>query len=206
MFEALANYLIKNGDFGPEELKLVEAAVKPKRLRKRQYFLQEGDINHYNGFVVKGCLRLFRVAEDGTEHIMRFFIEDWWATDYMSFHGEQRSNFYIEALEDCELLVMDKKSFDELVNTIPKMRKMIEKLSAKNYEATQNRILSNISETAEQRYANFANGCPQIFNRVPLHMVASFLGLSRETLSRVRKQYIKKRANEGPKQALNISL
>lgn len=195
MFDSLSTYLVEKGSLTNDELKLVEEVTVQKRIRKRQYLLQEGDVSNYISFVVKGCLRLYLVSKDGQEHIMRFSVENWWVSDYDSFHSGLPSKYNIDALEDSELLMITKKNYDLLTETIPNFKRLIDKLSAKNYEAHQNRILSNISETAEEKYQNFIKTYPAIFDRVPLHMVASFLGLSRETLSRVRQQNARKHGN-----------
>ncbi|WP_246269321.1 Crp/Fnr family transcriptional regulator [Chitinophaga oryzae] len=191
MFEALANYLREGAGLSDEELQLVKQVTKEKKLRKRQYLLQEGDVSYYNSFVAKGCLRLYRIGKDGAEHILRFSIENWWMSDYESYNSGEPSKGYIDAIEDSELLLIRKEDFDMLSNTIPKFRLFREKLEARSFDATQRRILSNISETAEEKYLNFINTCPKIYERIPLHMVASFLGVSRETLSRVRQQHSK---------------
>jgi CRP-like cAMP-binding protein len=195
MFESLAKYLVEKGGLTPDELKLVEEAAVPRKIRKHQYLLQEGDISHYNSFVVKGCFRLYRVGKNDQEHILRFAIENWWISDYDSYQSGLPSKNNIDALENSELLMIEKAKFDMLRETIPRFKELIDKLVAKNYEAHQNRILSNISETAEQQYDNFIRSYPTIYERVPLHMIASFLGMSRETLSRVRQQNAKKDKN-----------
>jgi len=196
MFSALATYLIEKGGLTNDELKLVEEVVIPKKIRKRQYLLQEGDVSHYIGFVVKGCFRLYSLGKNGEEHSMRFAIENWWISDFDSFQSGAPSKYNIDALEDGELLMMKKEKFEALIETIPNFKKLIDKLTAKNYEVHQNRILSNISETAEEKYDNFIRSYPMIYERIPLHMVASFLGLSRETLSRVRQLNSQKRTNK----------
>jgi CRP-like cAMP-binding protein len=195
MFSSLATYLIEKGGLTNDELRLVEEVAIPKKIRKRQYLLQEGDVSHYINFVVKGCFRLYSIGKNGEDHIMRFAIENWWISDFDSFHSGLPSKYNVDALEDGELLMIKKEKFDLLIETIPNFKKLIDKLTAKNYEVHQNRILSNISETAEEKYDNFIRSYPMIYDRVPLHMVASFLGLSRETLSRVRQQHARKRTN-----------
>ena len=195
MFSALATYLTEKGGLTNDELKQVEEAAIPKKIRKHQYLLQEGDHSSYNSFVVKGCFRLYSIGKDGEEHVMRFAIENWWISDYDSYQSGLPSKYNIDALEDGELLMIKKEKFDNLIETIPSFKKLIDKLVAKNYEAHQNRILSNISESAEEKYENFIRTYPVIYDRIPLHMIASFLGLSRETLSRVRKQRAQKRTN-----------
>jgi CRP-like cAMP-binding protein len=191
MFESLAIYLKEKGDLTDEELKLVEEVVMQKKLRKRQYLLQEGNVSKNVSFIAKGCLRLYRVGKDDAEHVLRFGIEKWWISDFDSFHSARPSKYNIDALEDSELLMIEKEKYDHLLVTIPNFQNLIRKLEARNFEVSQERILSNISESPQEKYDNFLKMFPQIYNRVPLHMVASFLGVSRETLSRVRQQYAK---------------
>lgn len=169
----------------------MRAVTVHKKLRKRQYLLQEGDVCHYNCFVARGFLRSYRVTEDGMEHILRFAVENWWLTDAESYNNGTPSRTNIDALEHSDLLLIEKEDFLKLVDTIPKLREFRDKLKSKSYEVSQNRIISNISDTAEEKYIRFKKNYPNIFNRVPLHMVASYLGVSRETLSRIRNQYAK---------------
>ena len=191
MFETFAAYLTEKAGLNNEELKLVKDAFVEKKLRKRQYLLQEGDVSHYNSFVAKGCLRLYRVGHDGSEHILRFAIENWWMSDYESYNSGDPSKCNIDALEDTEILLIKKESFDALCNVIPKLKAFKDNLDARSYTASQNRILSIISETAEEKYDSFMKSYPHIYSRVPLHMIAAYLGVSRETLSRIRRQYTK---------------
>jgi len=188
MYEFLT-YLRENAGLSEQELNLVEELTLSKRLRKRQYLLQEGDISHYNGFIAKGCLRLYRIGKDGTEHILKFGIENWWISDYESYNSGLPSKSNIDALEDSELVLIEKQDFDFLCKTIPSLQNFRERLDNKSFDVSQNRILSNISDTAEEKYEKFINTYPDIYSRVPLHMIASFLGVSRETLSRVRQRY-----------------
>jgi CRP-like cAMP-binding protein len=192
MVELFAQYLKEKGGLTPPELETIGRVATFKRIRKNQYLLEEGDASNFIGFVLKGSFRLFRVGEDGQEHIMRFAIENWWISDFASFMNGKPSTNYIEALEDSELILITKADWENLLETIPNFKRMIDNLSARNFEAHQNRILSNISESAETRYENFVNQFPPIYNRIPLYMIASFLGLTRETLSRIRKQSVKK--------------
>lgn len=191
MFEVFAAYLKEKARLTDEELEQVRAVTINRRLRKRQYLLQEGDVCHYNCFVAKGCLRNYRVSEDGVEHILKFAVENWWLSDQESYNNGTRTKNNIDALEDSELLLIEKADFEKLVTDIPRFREFRDKLKARSFDASQNRIMSNISDTAEERYSNFMKSYPDVFNRVPLHMIASYLGVSRETLSRIRNQYAK---------------
>jgi CRP-like cAMP-binding protein len=194
MLASFIDYLNEKGKLTTEDLERVTNASVQKRIRKHQYLLGEGEVSDFVGFVVKGSFRLFRIGDDKQEHIMRFAIENWWISDFISFMSGQPSNCYIEALEDSELIRFSKEKWDELLATSSNFRQIIEALTAKNFEAHQNRIFSNISEPAEVRYEKFVQQYPTLYNRIPLYMIASFLGLTRETLSRVRKQAVKKGA------------
>ncbi len=191
MFENFAQYLKKNASLTDNEIEQFRAKTITKKLRKRQYLLQEGDICHYNSFVSKGCMRLYRVGDNGAEHILRFAVENWWIADYESYNSGEPAKNNVDALEDSELILIRKSDLDDFVKTIPNFQRFKERLDARSYDASQNRILSNISDTAEKRYENFIKKYPDFFNRVPLHMIASYLGLTRETLSRIRSNYAK---------------
>ena len=191
MFESLAVYLREGAGLSDEELDFVRQVSIERKLRKRQYLLQEGDVSIYNCFVVKGCLRLYRIGKDGAEHILNFAVENWWISDCESFSTGLPAQGTIDALEDSEVILIKKDDYEALIRKIPKFQLFKERQDAKKFNATQRRILSNISETAEERYVNFVKLYPELYSRVPLHMVASFLGVTRETLSRVRQQYAK---------------
>lgn len=190
MFDIFAAYLRKNASLNEEELRVVEEApLILKKLRKRQYLLQEGDICQHNCFIAAGCLRMYRVGADGTEHMLRFGVEDWWMADYESYNSGHPAKNNIDALEDSELILIKKEDFDSLFKALPKLREFRERLDAKSFDVSQNRVLSNISETAEEKYDSFIKSYPSFYSRVPLHMIASYLGVTRETLSRVRQKY-----------------
>ncbi|GAA4327188.1 Crp/Fnr family transcriptional regulator [Mucilaginibacter gynuensis] len=192
MFEAFEKYLKEKAGLDSEQIAAVRAVSIEKKLRKRQYLLQAGDVCHYNCFVTNGCLRMYTVSEDGVEHMLRFAVENWWISDRESYNNSTRSNCYIDALENAEVILIDKPDFIQLLSTIPQFKNFIDSLLARSYDAIQHRVIGAISYTAEEKYQNFIKRFPDIFYRVPLHMIASYLGVSRETLSRVRSQYVQK--------------
>jgi CRP-like cAMP-binding protein len=192
MFEVFEQYLIEKAGLNKQEIAAVRAVSVAKRLRKRQYLLQEGDVCVNNCFIAKGCLRLYRVGEDGIEHMLRFAVENWWISDQESLNNGIPSKNNIDALEDSEVILISQTDYINLQMTIPKLRELVERLKARSFEASQRRILSNISFSAEEKYQNFIKTYPDIFYRIPLHMIASYLGVSRETLSRIRNQYVHK--------------
>jgi CRP-like cAMP-binding protein len=192
MFEVFEAYLSTKAGLNEQEIAEVRAVSLEKKLRKRQYLLQEGEICLYNCFVVKGCLRLYLVGEDGAEHMLRFAVENWWMSDQESLNNAIPSKKNIDALEASELILIGQADYLNLQKNIPKFRELVESLKDRSFEASQRRILSNISFSAEEKYQNFIKTFPDIFYRIPLHMIASYLGVSRETLSRIRNQFAHK--------------
>ena len=166
--------------------------LKTKKLRKRQYFLQEGDVCKYQGFVIKGCLRSYEIDAKGIEHIVQFCPEDWWISDIYSFYTEEPSKNNIDALEDTELLIFDKNSLEDLYKEIPKLERYFRLLMQNSLISLSRRVLSSMSKSATERYCDFIERYPQIEQRVPNHQIASYLGIKPESLSRIRRKYIGK--------------
>ena len=174
-----------------EEEALIMATFQPKKLRKKQYFLQEGDVCKYAGFVVKGAMRQYSVDDKGIEHIVHLFIENYWANDRESSTMLTPSKYNIDAWEDTEMLVITRAEMLDLMDKIPALVQMIRLMDERNAIANQRRLSSTISNTAEKRYEEFAENHPQFIQRFPQHIIASYLGITKETLSRIRKQAMK---------------
>lgn len=170
---------------------LIVATFQPKKLRKKQYFLQEGDVCKYAGFIVKGAMRQYRVDEKGVEHMVQLFIENYWANDRESSTMLTPSIYNIDAWEDTDILLITRADMLDLMAKIPSITEMIRLMDERNAIANQRRLNSTISNTAEKRYEEFAKNHPQFIQRFPQHLIASFLGITKETLSRIRKQAIK---------------
>lgn len=167
------------------------AHLKPKKLRKRQYFLQEGDVCKYTGFIVKGSARTFIVDEKGHEHILKLSVENWWLADFESFYHLTPSRYNIEALEDLEVLQVTNAQVEEFFTPIPAFTAMQEVIKQNYAIANQNRVQAAISYTAEERYEDLISNYPHFLKRFPQNMIASYLGISPETLSRIRKNALK---------------
>lgn len=158
-----------------------------RKLRKKQYFLQEGDICKYMGFVLKGSSRMYSIDDKGHEHILRFGLPSWWIGDFESYMLSTPSGFHIEMLEDAELLAVTHDHIQELIDTIPAVAEMIKAIDKQSSISTQKRIHAAISLTAEERYDNLLQTYPEFLQRFPQNMIASYLGISPETLSRIKK-------------------
>jgi CRP-like cAMP-binding protein len=188
MFEVLFQKLDEKIQLSEEEKELCKTFFIPKKLRKRQYILQEGDVCKYVAFVEKGMLRSYTIDEKGNEHIMQFAFEGWWIADQFSFLTGEPAVYTIDAIEDSELLLLSKQEEEQLLKRIPKFERYFRILLQNSLIATQRRLISSLSQSAEERYHQLINICPTIPQRVPQHMMASFLGITPETLSRIRRQ------------------
>ena len=171
-----------------EEEALIVATFQPKKLRKKQYFLEEGNVCKYVGFIVKGAMRQYSVDDKGVEHTVHLYIENWWVSDRESAIMLTPSKYNIDAWEDTELLVVTRAEMLDLIEKIPSIAQMTRLMDERSFIASQRRLNSTISNTAEKRYEEFANNHPQFIQRFPQHLIASFLGITKETLSRIRKQ------------------
>jgi len=172
------------------EQDVLMAAFDRKHLRKRQYFLREGDVCKYIGFITRGSSRMFTVDEKGHEHIIRFGLESWWISDHESLVNLTPSPYFIEMLEDAELLTISLPNALELRNKSRCFDLTVKILDQFQAIAMQKRIHAAIGMTAEERYYELSLTYPQFLERFPLNMIASYLGLSPETLSRIRKNAI----------------
>jgi CRP-like cAMP-binding protein len=170
-----------------EEEALIIATFQPKKLRKKQYFLQEGDVCKYAGFVVKGAMRQYSVDDKGIEHIVHLFIENYWASDRESSIMLTPSIYNIDAWENTELLIITRAEMLDLMEKIPALVQVIRLMDEKHAIANQRRLNSTIGNSAEKRYEEFVKNHPQFIQRFPQHIIASYLGITKETLSRIRK-------------------
>ena len=168
------------------EAELIKNIFVPKKIRKRQFFLQEGQVCKYGAFIVKGAMRQYSVDDKGVEHIVRLLIENWWAVDRESFVMLTPSVYNIDAWEDTEMLVVTKSDSLDLFNQIPVLAQWARKLDEHHAFAAQRRLSASISFSAEKRYSDFASTYPEFLQRFPQHMIASYLGITKETLSRIR--------------------
>ncbi|GGH10248.1 Crp/Fnr family transcriptional regulator [Pedobacter zeae] len=189
MFAPFEKYLLGFVQISGADLERIKSVATVKKIRKWQSLLHDGEVWKSMCFVVSGCFRLYRFDQKGIDHTVRFGIENWWMTDTESFNHQTPSNYNIEALSSSTVIIWGKNDWEQLLVTISAFKQFYDRLNASAYETSQQRIFSLISGSAEERYLEFQRAYPNVFNKVPLHMVASYLGISRETLSRIRKDF-----------------
>ncbi len=191
-FEFFKTYINSKVTISDSDFEKIREVGKIKKLRKKQYLLQEGDLWQHYAFVCSGCLRTYTVDEKSAEHIIKFSIENWWAGDREALLNATPSKYNIDALEESILILIKREDMDNLFIAIPEFLSMINNLINRTYIAAQNRVNDAMTFSTEERYNLFIQKFPDIFNRVPLHMIASYLGVSAERLSRIRSLSAKK--------------
>ena len=190
-FQPLFDYIARFIPLTDQERSLVESKFKIRKFLKGQFVVQNGDTCKYESFVLSGCLKTFYIDNDGHEHIVMFAIEDWWTGDMYSFLTQTPGLYTIDALEDSELFCLEKNALEELYTKIPKFEKFFRHLLQNAFIAGQRRIIESMSLAADQRYCKFIEQFPLMEKRLPLKQIASYLGITPESLSRIRSQYIK---------------
>lgn len=170
------------------EKEYVTQRFKPRLFRKRQYALQEGNVSNQMYFVVKGCLRMYKIDEKGSIHLIQFAAEDHWITDLGSFYSEQPSELAIDAVEDSMVLQISHNDLIALYTEAPKFHRIFRVLIENSFVSLQKRLLQTISSTADERYKYFIETYPDLVNRLPQTQIASFLGITPEFLSRLRNK------------------
>ncbi len=189
MYEQLKNSLQEHVSLSDEEWELCKNNFRPKRMLKRQFLLQEGDVCRELAFVEKGSLCSYSVDSKGNQHVIRFAFDGWWIADLQSFFTNNPATFNIEVLENSELLMLDRQNHEKLLEEIPAYERYHRIILQNAYVALQQRVENALGLTAEEKYARLIEYRPEFMNRVPLNLVASYLGISPETLSRVRRDF-----------------
>ena len=163
---------------------------KEIKLKKKEVLLQEGQTCNYNYFVVKGCLRLYYINNKGVEHTTQFALENWWLSDYIAFQTGQPASFYIQSVENSEILAIDHKSLEKLYKLFPCVESYFRVIYQKAYAASQLKAKYFNDYSKEELYNHFSKAYPMFINRLPQYLIASFLGFTPEYLSEIRKRSV----------------
>jgi CRP-like cAMP-binding protein len=190
--EPLLNYIQNLTSLTEEEKQLIFDLFEPRTYRKRQYVLQEGDLCNQLSFIVRGCLRMYKVDDSGNMYILQFASENSWLSNIGSFHERKPSELNIDALEDTVVLQISYENLLFLYNKAPKFDRIFRVLIENSFVSLQKRLLQIISSSAEERYVSFVQEYAQLANRLPQTQIASFLGITPEFLSRIRNKQARK--------------
>jgi CRP-like cAMP-binding protein len=192
MFHQIDDYLSRCSALTSRELELFHSYLKPAMVKKRSFLLQQGEVCRFEAYILKGCLKKYYIDSQGNEVILQFAVEDWWISDIASFTEQKPSNLYIQALEDTELLMIDHHSKEKLFSLIPSLERVFRLMVQRSYSVLESRFYATIAHSAEERYQDFLERYPDIPNRVPQSQIASYLGITPESLSRIKSKMFRK--------------
>jgi len=184
----LFDYINKYTDLTLEEQSILSARFKIRKYLKGQFVVQNGDNCKYENFVLSGCLKTFYIDNEGLEHIVMFAIENWWTADMGSFITQTPADFNIQCIENSSLAQIHYGDLEQMYLQVPKLERFFRIIIQKAYVSSQKRIINNFSLPAKERYLKFRDQYPQIEQRVPQYMIASYLGITKEFLSKIRSQ------------------
>lgn len=187
-FKPLLNYINRFISLSEEEEAILVSKIKYRKYLKGQYIVQQGDVCKYECFIVKGCTKTFYVDGKGVEHIIMFAIEDWWTSDIGSFITQTPADFNVLCLENTELIQISYEESEELYQLIPKLERFFRLIIERGFVASQKRIIRNFSMSAKERYILFSETYPKLNQRIPQYMIASYLGITKEFLSKIKRQ------------------
>ncbi|KIO75861.1 catabolite gene activator protein [Pedobacter lusitanus] len=170
-----------------EEFEQFSRNFQLRKVKKKDFLLRAGEICRYEAFVTKGCFKVYYLNENGTQQILYFATEDWWATDIDSFTNQIPAILHIEALEDCEILCINKPDKDALFEQLPKVEKLFRIMNQRTLVAFQRRVISSIGKTATERYMEFTAKYPDLENRLTQLQIAAYLGITHEFLNKIKK-------------------
>ena len=191
-YEVLQAYLEARATFSAKDLAFVKTVFAPRRLAAGEFLQRAGDVATYAAFVARGCLRSFVIDAKGKEHVVQFAPEEWWLADAISLNSGTPSQYFFAAIEDSDLLLIDAPGQQRIVDLVPGYSAAMRAGLQKHAAAKDLRIVKALSASAEERYLDFMRTYPTIAQRVPQWMVASYLGMSPETVSRIRGQLQRK--------------
>jgi len=189
-YKIFLDYINKYIKLNVEEETILLSKIVLRNYLKDQYIIQQGDICKSANFIISGCTKTFYMDKEGQEHIVMFSIEDWWASDLGSFITQTPADFNVQCLENTQLIQFAHDNLEELYKQIPKLERLFRKIVERAFVASQKRIIRNFSLTAKERYQIFKKTYPKIDQRVPQYMIASYLGVTKEFLSKIKSQLI----------------
>lgn len=190
MFDILISHIQQKVELNEKETELLQSFFIQKKLRKKQYLLQAGDVCKYLAFVSKGILKSYILDEKGNEKINLFGFEGWWISDFNSFIHEEKAVLNIDVIENAELLLISHENYEKLTVQIPKMDRYFRILYQNSLVTKDHRLIISNNYTAEEKYLHLVKNNPEMIQKLSHSLIASYLGLSPETISRIRKKML----------------
>ncbi len=191
-YRQILNNINRYVNLNEEDEKQFISIIRASRIKKRQFIVQPGFVCTHQTYVVKGALRVYFVNKEGNEHTIQFAIDDWFASDHYSYINQLPASIYIEAIEDSHIQQIEYNDVERLCSNNQKFERFFRLVAQKSFAYAQRRILSNLDKTAEERYLEFTAMYPAIVQKVPQYALASYLGMTPEFLSKIRKKLSKK--------------
>ncbi len=188
MFAEIDSYIAKFTTLTTEETEFYHALLEYKKVPKKTFLLREGEICDFEAFIISGCMRSYYIDEKGDEVIILFPSENWWASDIASFYAQSPSDIFIETIEPCEILSINYNNKQRLYKELPKFERVFRILVQRSHTVLQKRFFNTVARPAKERYLEFLQKYPSLPNRVPQHYIASYIGISPEFLSKIRKE------------------
>tara|TARA_B100000497_G_C7672027_1_gene405616 strand:- start:315 stop:896 length:582 start_codon:yes stop_codon:yes gene_type:complete len=190
-YSSFLNYINNYIDLTEKEIAFLRSNTNYKKYLKGHYIVQQGAVCKHTNFIISGCTKNFYVDQQGQEHIVTFAIENWWSADLSSFITQTPSDFNVKCIEATEVIQFTYQNQDEIFQNIPKMETLFRKLLEKALVSSQKRIVNNFSLSAKDQYLYFKKQFSTIEQRVPQYMVASYLGITKEFLSKIKTELAK---------------
>ncbi|MBB6371981.1 Crp/Fnr family transcriptional regulator [Chryseobacterium shigense] len=192
MTESLKRHIREYIEISDEKLEKYSSAFKIEKIKKKEFLLKEGDICEAEGFVLNGCLKVFRTDKNADEQILYFGIENWWISDIDSFINKIPSQLNIQAIEDSEILLISKEDKERLYQEIPEIERLMRLKFQMSIIALQRRIIDNLSKPSDERYQDFLKEYPKTAHRLTNIQIAAYLGVTPEFISRIRRKIVNK--------------
>ncbi len=193
MFDRFDKYMLDIAPFTSQELNTMHSFLQRQTVNKKEFLLMQGEVCRFEAFIVKGCLKKYYIDEEGNESIVQFAIEDWWISDINSYNFRSPAQLFIEAIETTHLMLIKQQDKEELYRLIPKLERVFRLMFQRAYAVLEQRFYSSATSSAEERYLQFVQRYPSIIQRVPQLQIASYLGVTPESLSRIKTSLLKRK-------------
>lgn len=191
-FELLLQSISKRVTLNEEEQNTFTSFFRAKKLKKKTFLYQEGDVQQHIAFINSGCLRSYSIDKNGTEHILQFAPAGWWIADMQSLLNNAPSNLSIDAIEDSEVFLIKQAEIEDMYQALPQLERYFRILAERSLATSQQRLIDALSLTAVERYNNFCKRYPSLIQSIPQKYVASYIGITPEFMSKMLSQPMKK--------------